>query len=121
MSQSFSANDVCQRERSALLEKSQIEPEVLAVESKKVFGVVVDGEAKAGPIVHGAAAEVFVAEDESQRADEMELGSGGDAGAGDVSGVGGDLWLEEGDFQVVGTKLGERVVGRCWRAVGQMR
>ena len=74
---------------------------------KESGGVVVNGEAQSGPVVHGAAAEISVAEDEAEGADEVEFGSAGDAGAGDVAGVGGNLRLEERDLEAVRAKLGE--------------
>ena len=74
-------------------------------EVEEGFGIIVDGEAESGPIVHCAAAEIFVAEYEAQGTDEMKLGSAGDAGAGDVAGVGGDLRLQERELEAVGLEV----------------
>ena len=37
-------------------------------------GIVVNGQSKPGPVVQRAAAEIFVVEDEAERADEVKLG-----------------------------------------------
>jgi hypothetical protein len=74
-------------------------------EIEEGFGIVVNGEAQARPIVHGAATEISVAEDEAEGADEVEFGSTGDAGAGDVAGVGGDLRLQERELEAMGLEV----------------
>ena len=105
MSQSPSVNFVCQSGRLPLVEKSQIGRRHRVGEIEECGGIIVNGQAEARPIVHGAAAEISVAENEAQGTDEMKFGSAGDAGAGDVAGVGGDLWLEQGHLEAMRAKV----------------
>ena len=83
------------------------EPDWAGIFSREIeerCGIIVNGQAQARPIIHGAAAEILVVEHEPQGPDQMKFSSAGDASAGDVAGVGRDLRLEEGDSQTMRRK-----------------
>jgi hypothetical protein len=67
--------------------------------AEEAVGVVVQCEFQAGPIVHGAAADLAIGKEKTERANQMQLGAGGDAEPGDIAGVGRDLGLQERDAE----------------------
>jgi len=75
---------------------------VAAGGAEKGVGIVVNGKPQPRPVIHGAAAEVFVAQDEAEGADQVHLRSGRNAGAGDVAGVGRDLRRQQRHLQPMG-------------------
>ena len=60
-----------------------------------------DGDCDILEIVHAGSFEVFIGDEKTKGAYEVEFGAGGGAEAGDVAGVLGDLGVYERDFQNV--------------------
>ncbi len=84
------------------------EPEVLAalLDGPEERGViVVKGELEPVPIIHRAAAEIFVAQHKSKGAHEMQMRSRGHARSGDVPRVRRNLRMDQGQVQTVGQNV----------------
>ena len=54
-------------------------PRACAHGCQEAIGLIVNGEFETKPVVHRTPLELVIAEHESQRADQMKLGAGGDA------------------------------------------
>ena len=64
--------------------------------------VVMHAKAQARPVVHRAAADFLVIQDEPHRADDVQLGARRHAQPRDVPGVRRDLGVNQRDLQKVG-------------------